>query len=78
MRAPENRLPTLAEAHLEQMTTAYEVGPLELSWAARHYRAALGKYYRHLVPADASVLEIGCGAGDLLAQYPIEISRAWT
>ena len=52
------------------MTTAYEDGPLELSWAARHYRATLGKYYRHLVPADASVLEIGCGAGDLLALLP--------
>ena len=30
----------------------------------------MGKFYRHLVPADASVLEIGCGAGDLLAQLP--------
>jgi SAM-dependent methyltransferase len=70
MRAPEHPLPALAEAHLAQMTAAYEVGPHKLSWAARHYRAALGKYYRHLVPADASVLEIGCGAGDLLALLP--------
>ena len=31
MRATENLLPALAEAHLEKMTTAYEVGRLELS-----------------------------------------------
>lgn len=70
MSAPENQLPALAEEHLQQMTAAYEGGPTELGWAARHYRAALGKYYRHLVPVDASVLEIGCGAGDLLALLP--------
>jgi SAM-dependent methyltransferase len=30
----------------------------------------LARYYRFLIPADASVLEVGCGAGDLLALLP--------
>ena len=40
------------------------------SWAARSYGRMLAHYYRLLVPETASVLEIGCGAGDLLAQLP--------
>jgi SAM-dependent methyltransferase len=32
-----------------------------------YYRARLAELYRFLIPPGASVLEIGCGAGDLLA-----------
>jgi SAM-dependent methyltransferase len=38
-----------------------------LSWAARSYRRLLAHYYNLIIPASASVLEIGCGEGDLLA-----------
>jgi SAM-dependent methyltransferase len=34
------------------------------------YRRLLARYYRHLIPADASVLEVGCGSGELLALLP--------
>lgn len=34
---------------------------------ARHYRDHLVKVYRSLIPQGASVLELGCGHGDLLA-----------
>lgn len=42
----------------------------ELSWAARAYRRALARYFRYFVPAEASVLEVGCGTGELLALLP--------
>lgn len=70
MPAPEIPLPALAEEHLQQMAAARDAAAVELGWAARHYRAALAKHFRHLVPAEASVLEIGCGGGDLLVLLP--------
>jgi SAM-dependent methyltransferase len=70
MPAPENQLPALAEEHLQQMAAAYEAAGTELGWAARGYRAALARHFCHFVPTNASVLEIGCGAGDLLALLP--------
>ncbi|MGH7997044.1 MAG: glycosyltransferase [Opitutaceae bacterium] len=60
----------LADEHLEAVAAAAERAPVGLSWAARRYRAAVARRLRYLVPADASVLEIGCGAGDLLALLP--------
>ncbi|MBI2497633.1 MAG: glycosyltransferase [Opitutae bacterium] len=46
----------------------YEAAPTELKWAARSYRALLAHYYNLLIPPDASVLEIGCGSGELLSR----------
>lgn len=40
------------------------------TWAGRRYRKLLARYYRFLIPADASVLEVGCGSGGLLALLP--------
>lgn len=37
------------------------------SWTSKSYRRLLAHYYNLLIPADASVLEIGCGSGELLA-----------
>ena len=37
---------------------------------ARGYRRLLAHYYRLLIPAQARVLEIGCGDGELLTQLP--------
>ncbi|HVU34790.1 MAG TPA: glycosyltransferase [Opitutaceae bacterium] len=52
------------------MRTFYDVAATRPLWGARQYRAWLARYYRLLVPATASVLEIGCGSGDLLARIP--------
>jgi SAM-dependent methyltransferase len=45
------------------------VAPERKKWRAKgaYYHRELEKYLKYLIPADSSVLEIGCGAGDLLA-----------
>jgi SAM-dependent methyltransferase len=58
----------LAVEHLERVRAFYDAAPIELQAGARSYREQLAHYYNLLVPPDASVLEIGCGSGDLLAQ----------
>lgn len=59
-------LPPLTVAHLEEVRTHYDQAPTVLKWGALHYRRLLAHYYNLLIPAPASVLEIGCGAGHLL------------
>ena len=60
--------PDLLHQHLETVRAHYEAAPTEPNAAARGYRGWLARYYNLLIPADASVLEIGCGSGDLLAR----------
>jgi SAM-dependent methyltransferase len=52
--------------HLERIRAWYEEGTGELNWGSLGYRTILAHYYSLLIPADASVLEIGCGSGELL------------
>lgn len=58
----------LARTHLERVRSFYDNAPTELQWGARQYRKFLARYYNLLIPPDASVLEIGCGSGELLSQ----------
>jgi SAM-dependent methyltransferase len=57
----------LARDHLERVRAFYDA-PAKLLGGARSYRSLLAHYYNLLIPADASVLEIGCGTGELLSQ----------
>jgi SAM-dependent methyltransferase len=52
--------------HLERVREWYDGQPQELGWASLGYRAMLAHYYSLLIPAGASVLEVGCGTGELL------------
>lgn len=61
-------LPDITRQHLEKIRAFYEAAPVQLNWAARGYRRLLAHYYNLLIPAEASVLEIGCGSGELLAR----------
>jgi SAM-dependent methyltransferase len=65
-----NPLGDLCERHLRGLAEFYDRAPARLGWGSRHYRRLLARYYKKLIPADASVLEVGCGAGDLLAALP--------
>jgi SAM-dependent methyltransferase len=58
----------LAHEHLELVRGFYDAAPTEPQAGARAYRSLLGHYYNLLIPANASVLEIGCGSGSILAQ----------
>ena len=62
-----NPLGELAQRHLQIIRDHYEKSPAPTR-AARSYRQALAHYYNLIIPAGASVLEIGCGSGDLLAR----------
>jgi SAM-dependent methyltransferase len=58
----------LAREHLARVGAFYDAAPTAPQWGARCYRTLLAHYYNLLIPEGASVLEIGCGAGELLAQ----------
>ena len=59
---------TLTQQHLDKIRAFYDEAPTAPGRLARHYRAQLAHYYNLLIPAHASVLEIGCGSAELLAR----------
>ncbi len=61
-------LSALAREHLDRVRAFYDAAPTEPRAGARAYRGLLAHYYNLLIPAEASVLEIGCGSGELLSQ----------
>jgi SAM-dependent methyltransferase len=59
-----------AREHLNKVRSHYGKG-CQVTEATRSYREILASYYNLLIPAYASVLEVGCGAGELLAQLRV-------
>lgn len=57
----------LTHQHLAKIRAFFDATPPP-NGPALHYRAQLARYYNQLIPAGASVLEIGCGTGELLAR----------
>jgi SAM-dependent methyltransferase len=51
--------------HLDRICDYYEQ-QTGIAKAAETYRDMLARYYNILIPATASLLEVGCGSGDLL------------
>ena len=58
----------LTRQHLDKIRGFYDEAPATTSVEGRYYRSWLARYYNLYLPAGASVLEIGCGSGELLAQ----------
>ena len=65
-----SQLSQLTRTHLQKIQAHYENG-LKLTKAALSFRDMLAAYYNLLIPESASVLEVGCGAGDLLARLNV-------
>jgi SAM-dependent methyltransferase len=71
--SPERRA---GESHLAEIEALFDtVAPEEERWRrrTRSYHRLVESFTRFLVPRNASVLELGCGSGDLLAA--VEPSR---
>lgn len=66
-RPEKNRL-TLE--HLERIRAFYEEQSSLPYSGGTGYRKLLARYYGFSIPADASILEIGCGNGELLSLLP--------
>jgi SAM-dependent methyltransferase len=58
----------LTRQHLEKIRAFFEHSPTAHSEDGRYYRGWLARYYNLYLPAGASVLEIGCGSGELLSR----------
>ena len=60
----------IIDAQLDRLRKFYANGGPPVSGPGQGYRQLLARYYGLMFPANASVLEVGCGAGDLLALLP--------
>jgi SAM-dependent methyltransferase len=61
-------LSAITREHLEKIRSFYDGAPVVSKPAARSYRKLLGHYYNLLIPPNGSVLEVGCGSGELLTR----------
>jgi len=57
----------LHQAHHQLIANAFDAGAEPSGWAARFYRELLFRNLRLAIPKGSSVIEIGCGSGELLA-----------
>ena len=57
----------LSADHLDTVRAHFDRHAPATTRASRSYRRLLANYYNRLIPAGASVLEVGCGDGELLA-----------
>jgi ubiquinone/menaquinone biosynthesis C-methylase UbiE len=63
-------LSSIIDVHLDRIRDFYDSAANKPSVFGSSYRRLLAKYYRYIIASDASVLEIGCGSGELLALLP--------
>lgn len=52
---------------LKSVQSFYNQSPSFSTWAGRQYRKILARYFRRFIPVGSTVLEIGCGDGELLS-----------
>ncbi len=57
--------------HTDDVREHYDSRVKPLSSLAKGYRRLLARYYNVLIPSDSSVLEVGCGTGELLKNLSV-------
>lgn len=57
---------TVKDKHLQIVKAFYDFAGTCTTWAGRQYRKILARYYQKYIPSESSVLEVGCGDGELL------------
>ncbi|MDP4624584.1 MAG: bifunctional class I SAM-dependent methyltransferase/glycosyltransferase family 2 protein, partial [Akkermansiaceae bacterium] len=60
-----------AANHLKTTADFYNQVACQMTRSAQTYRNMLAACYKRLIPASASVLEVGCGGGDLLSRLSV-------
>ncbi len=63
-------IPELTRVQLERTRDFYDAECDKKTGSSRRFHTLLARYYAQMIPQDATVLEIGCGDGSLLAQLP--------
>jgi SAM-dependent methyltransferase len=63
-------LPRLTREQLDRTRAFFEAAGTGRLATSRQFHALLASYYAQMIPPGASVLEIGCGTGELLATLP--------
>lgn len=58
----------ITREHLDRLRAHYDRAPTASGHVARDYRELLARCYNRIIPPEASVLEVGCGSGELLAR----------
>jgi len=56
----------------DEVREHYDSRVKPLSSLAKAYRRLLARYYNVLIPSDSSVLEVGCGTGELLKHLAVK------
>src|SRR5438270_5858571 len=62
------KLSAVTRERLETVRAFYDGASGTLGRIARSYRRLLARYYNFIITSDATVLEVGCGSGYLLAE----------
>jgi SAM-dependent methyltransferase len=61
------QMPIDSDNWLQTVQNFYNQAGACMTAAGRQYRQLLARYYQRLIPVDASILEVGCGDGELLS-----------
>jgi len=59
----------LHDAHYEEIARTFDAKSGVSGWSSRFYRELLYRTYRLAIPKGSSVIEVGCGSGELLAHF---------
>jgi SAM-dependent methyltransferase len=69
LSTPHGAQNVLHKAHYDSIVDTFDGEAGTTGWAGRFYRKLLYRAYKRAIPSGSSVLEIGCGSGELLSYF---------